>query len=66
MIVTVIISIGIHTKVWVKNENQIKTENIKNQKGIQIIQNKNTQIRYMQTTPGRILVNELINKNLNL
>jgi DNA-directed RNA polymerase subunit beta' len=58
--------ISIHTKVWVKNENQIEAENIKNQKGIQIIQNKNTQIRYMQTTPGRILVNELINKNLNL
>ena len=58
--------IGLHTNVWVKQENQIEVENIENQKGIQIIQNKSTQIRYMQTTPGRILVNELINKNLNL
>lgn len=58
--------IGLHTNVWVKQENQIEVENSENQKGIQIIQNKSTQIRYMQTTPGRILVNELINKNLNL
>ena len=58
--------IDLHTKIWVKNENQIEIENIKNQKGIQKIRNKKTPSTYMQTTPGRILINELIHKNLNL
>ena len=60
--------IGLHTPIWLKNNNLITTNNI--EKGSSQlktrISDKKKNIKYISTTPGRILLNDVISKNLNL
>tara|TARA_B100001769_G_C21944477_1_gene508654 strand:- start:517 stop:882 length:366 start_codon:yes stop_codon:yes gene_type:complete len=62
--------IGLHTPIWLKNNNLITSKNIeKNEKDNSYktrALNKKKDIKYISTTPGRILLNDVISKNLNL
>ena len=59
--------IGLHTPIWLKN-NAIGSGITKHkieENQIQVHKNDNN-IKYINTTPGRILLNDVITKNLNL
>jgi len=60
--------IGLHTPIWLKNNNltNIQTfEKVKTKDKLQTIEKKKS-IKYISTTPGRILLNDVVAKNLNL
>ena len=59
--------INLHTPVWLCNE-KIEKENIreKNNKIQNITFGNGKTKQYINTTPGRILINDVIQKNLNL
>jgi len=60
--------VGIHTPIWLKNNDLIGSSAIKRtiEKNEVQTQTKENTIKYISTTPGRILLNDVITKNLNL
>ena len=62
--------IGLHTPIWLKNNNLVASKTI--EKNISLnnnstrVLNETKNIKYISTTPGRILLNDVISKNLNL
>ena len=62
--------IGLHTPIWLKNNNLVESKIIEkdinlNNNSTRVI-NDTKNIKYISTTPGRILLNDVISKNLNL
>jgi hypothetical protein len=62
--------IGLHTPIWLKNNNLLTAKTIEkdinlNNNSTRVI-NDTKNIKYISTTPGRILLNDVISKNLNL
>ena len=59
--------IGLHTPIWLKNNNLLASETSENISSYKTrVINKKKEIKYISTTPGRILLNDVIAKNLNL
>jgi DNA-directed RNA polymerase subunit beta' len=62
--------ISLHTPIRIKNNNLKSTNSLENQKPNKLKQatltSNKPNIKYINTTPGRILLNDVIAKNLNL